>query len=111
MKKESFFQKVYEVVKLIPPGKVTTYGAIAKFLGSPSSSRTVGWAMNASHSDETIPAHRVVNRNGLLTGKHHFGGSNIMKELLENEGVEVKENQVQNFKNYFWNPNIELETL
>ncbi len=110
-KKVSFFESVYKVVRKIPEGKVTSYGAIAKYLGTSISARVVGWAMNASHSDETIPAHRVVNRNGLLTGKHHFGGSNIMKELLENEGVEVKENQVQNFKNYFWNPNIELETL
>ena len=82
MKKESFFQKVYEVVKLIPPGKVTTYGAIAKFLGSPSSSRTVGWAMNASHDNKNIPAHRVVNRNGVLTGKNHFYGTNLMEQLL-----------------------------
>ena len=110
-KEVSFFESVYKVVRKIPEGKVTSYGAIAKYLGTSISARVVGWAMNASHSDETIPAHRVVNRNGLLTGKHHFGGSNIMKELLENEGVEVKENQVQNFKNYFWNPNIELETL
>ena len=110
-KEVSFFESVYKVVRKIPEGKVTSYGAIAKYLGTSISARVVGWAMNASHSDETIPAHRVVNRNGLLTGKHHFGGSNIMKELLENEGIEVKENQVQNFKNYFWNPNIELETL
>ena len=110
-KEVSFFESVYKVVRKIPEGKVTSYGAIAKYLGTSISARVVGWAMNASHSDETMPAHRVVNRNGLLTGKHHFGGSNIMKELLENEGIEVKENQVQNFKNYFWNPNIELETL
>ena len=111
MKKISFFQKVYKVVKKIPHGKVTTYGAIAKYLGTPSSSRTVGWAMNASHNDDTIPSHRVVNRNGLLTGKHHFGGSNIMKKLLENEGIKIKENQVKNFSHHFWNPNIELGPL
>lgn len=104
MKKESFFQKVYGVVKLIPPGKVTTYGAIAKFLGSPSSSRTVGWAMNASHDNQNIPAHRVVNRNGVLTGKNHFYGTNLMEQLLNNEGIEVKNNTIVNFKNHFWDP-------
>ena len=81
----SFFSKVYEVVRSVPEGKVTTYGAIAKYLGSPQSSRMVGWAMNAAHSHPDIPAHRVVNRKGLLTGKHHFGGSNVMNQLLENE--------------------------
>ena len=104
MKKESFFQKVYDVVKLIPPGKVTTYGAIAKFLGSPSSSRTVGWAMNASHDNQNIPAHRVVNRNGVLTGKHHFAGSNLMKQLLENEGIKIKNDKIVDFDICFWDP-------
>ena len=108
MKKTSFFQKVYKVVKKIPHGKVTTYGAIAKYLGIPSSSRTVGWAMNACHNDQSIPAHRVVNRIGLLTGKHHFSGTNLMKELLESEGVVIKKNLITNFQNIIWDPSIEL---
>ena len=87
---KDFFQKVYKVVKLIPPGRVSTYGLIARYLGSKSSSRLVGYAMNASHNDPTIPAHRVVNRLGILTGKHHFSGSNLMKNLLESEGITVK---------------------
>ena len=90
MQDESFFQKVYEVVVLIPPGRVTSYGAIARYLGTGRSARMVGWAMNASHTSLlSIPAHRVVNRTGLLTGKHHFGGSDLMKQLLENEGIEL----------------------
>tara|TARA_A100001011_G_scaffold130754_1_gene137820 strand:+ start:1475 stop:1795 length:321 start_codon:yes stop_codon:yes gene_type:complete len=105
MKKTSFFQKVYKVVKKIPHGKVTTYGAIAKYLGTPSSSRTVGWAMNACHNDQSIPAHRVVNRNGVLTGKNHFLGINLMEQLLNNEGIDVKDDKIVNFKNHFWNPN------
>tara|TARA_X000000950_G_scaffold175233_1_gene212965 strand:+ start:666 stop:986 length:321 start_codon:yes stop_codon:yes gene_type:complete len=105
MKKTSFFQKVYKVVKKIPHGKVTTYGAIAKHLGTPSSSRTVGWAMNACHNDQSIPAHRVVNRNGVLTGKNHFLGINLMEQLLNNEGIDVKDDKIVNFKNHFWNPN------
>ena len=105
MKKTSFFQKVYKVVKKIPQGKVTTYGAIAKYLGTPSSSRTVGWAMNACHNDQSIPAHRVVNRNGVLTGKNHFLGINLMEQLLNNEGIDVKDDKIVNFKNHFWNPN------
>jgi methylated-DNA-protein-cysteine methyltransferase related protein len=106
---ESFFSKVFEVVKLIPNGRVTSYGAIAKFIGSAGSSRMVGWAMNKSHTNlEHIPAHRVVNRNGLLTGKHHFGGSNVMEQLLRNEGIIVKNGQIQNFKSIFWDPSIEL---
>lgn len=108
---KNFFERVYEVVRKIPMGRVTSYGAIAKYLGTSVSARSVGWAMNASHNDDTIPSHRVVNRNGLLTGKHHFGGSNIMKKLLENEGIKIKENQVKNFSHYFWNPNIELGPL
>ncbi len=106
MNKVSFFQKVYKIVRKIPPGKVTTYGAIAKFLGSPSSSRTVGWAMNSSHNDQSIPAHRVVNRNGIITGKNHFFGIKLMEQLLNNEGVEVKNDKIVNFKNHFWDPNI-----
>ena len=86
MNSKDFFQKVYKVVKMIPPGRVSTYGLIAKYLGSQKSSRVVGYAMNASHQNSDIPAHRVVNRVGLLTGKHHFPGINLMKELLENEG-------------------------
>lgn len=101
----SFFEKVYEVVKQIPKGKVTSYGAIASYLGSKGSSRMVGWAMNASHFRiENIPAHRVVNRNGLLTGKHHFGNNNTMQQLLENEGVQVKDDKIVNFDKYFWDP-------
>lgn len=105
-----FYEKVYEVVRLIPPGRVTSYGAIAAYLGSAGSSRMVGWAMNQAHSQERyVPAHRVVNRNGLLTGKHHFGTPVAMQELLEAEGISVKENQVCNFKKHFWNPETELE--
>lgn len=101
------FQDIYEVVKLIPPGKVSSYGAIAEYLGSKGGARLVGWAMNACHSQPDIPAHRVVNRNGVLTGKHHFGG-NRMQELLEAEGVEVKNDQIQDFKNRYWIPKDEL---
>lgn len=106
--KQDFFKRVYKVVKLIPEGSVTSYGAIAQYLGTKSSARVVGWAMNAAHGDLSIPAHRVVNRNGLLSGKHHFNGSNLMQQLLESEGVEVKENQVQNFKKLFWDPSKQL---
>lgn len=106
---ENFFSKVYEVVKLIPCGRVTSYGAIAAYLGTPGSSRMVGWAMNASHhATEFIPAHRVVNRNGLLTGKHHFDTPMAMQELLESEGVKVIDNQVIDFDKLFWNPMKEL---
>lgn len=109
MKEEnSFFQKVYQVVRQIPEGRVTSYGAIAKYLGAARSARMVGWAMNASHQDDTIPAHRVVNRQGLLAGKHHFGGTNLMQQLLENEGVVIHSNQIQNFKDCFWDPQHEL---
>jgi len=100
----SFFLKVYELVRQIPEGKVTSYGAIASYLGSPKSSRLVGWAMNASHSHPEVPAHRVVNRNGVLTGKHHFGGGTLMQQLLENEGIQVVDDQVQNFEKHFWDP-------
>ncbi len=99
----SFFDKVYEVAKLIPYGRVTSYGAIAKYLGAPRSSRMVGYAMNGS-SGKDVPAHRVVNRNGLLTGKHHFEGTNLMQQLLESEGVKVIDNQVQDLKKLFWDP-------
>ncbi|SDR73961.1 methylated-DNA-protein-cysteine methyltransferase related protein [Gillisia sp. Hel1_33_143] len=105
---KSFFEKVYEVVRLIPEGRVTSYGAIAKYLGSAKSARVVGYAMNNSHNMEDIPAQRVVNRLGLLTGKHHFGGTSAMQQLLEAEGVQIKENQIQNFKELFWDPMQEL---
>ena len=106
--KTDFFEKVYAVVKQIPFGRVSTYGAIANYLGSKKSARVVGWAMNASHQKKNIPAHRVVNRKGLLTGKHHFQGINLMQQLLENEGIQVKDNQIQNFESVFWDPAKEL---
>lgn len=106
---ENFFEKAYAVARLIPFGRVTSYGAIAKFLGAARSARMVGWAMNASHNDETVPAHRVVNRVGLLTGKNHFDGTNLMQQLLENEGVVVIENQIQDFGKIFWDPSEELD--
>ena len=104
----NFFNKVYEVVKLIPYGKVTSYGAIAKYLGTAKSARMVGYAINASHAMQDVPAHRVVNRKGLLTGKHHFDGTNLMQQLLENEGVVIIDNQIQNFETIFWDPSKEL---
>ena len=104
MEGKDFFQKVYEVVKKIPYGKITTYGAIAKKIGAPKSARMVGYALNASFGNEEIPAHRVVNRKGVLTGKHHFQGTNLMQQLLESEGIKVKDNVVQNFEQYFWEP-------
>lgn len=105
-----FFQKVFDVVKLIPPGRVTSYGAIASYLGTRGSARMVGWAMNASHShSDFVPAHRVVNRNGLLTGKHHFDTPNAMQELLEAEGLTVEDDQILDFKEKFWDPSKELE--
>ena len=109
-KSDNFFNKVYTIVKLIPYGRVTSYGAIAKFLGAAKSARMVGWAMNASHNNEEIPAHRVVNRNGLLTGKNHFDGTNLMQQLLESEGAIIKENKIQNFSTIFWDPLKELTT-
>jgi methylated-DNA-protein-cysteine methyltransferase-like protein len=108
-RKEGFFDRVYRVVKLIPPGRVTSYGAIANYLGSPGAARMVGWAMNQCHTHpEYIPAHRVVNRNGLLTGKHHFGGRNLMQELLENEGAVIEQDCIVNFSELFWDPVREL---
>jgi methylated-DNA-protein-cysteine methyltransferase related protein len=101
---DNFFERVYAVVKQIPEGKVTSYGAIAKALGTARSARMVGWAMNAAHNLPDVPAHRVVNRMGLLTGKHHFDGTNLMQQLLENEGIEVINNQIQDFENVFWEP-------
>jgi methylated-DNA-protein-cysteine methyltransferase related protein len=112
VQESSFFERIYEVVRQIPFGKVTSYGAIAKYLGSGGSSRMVGWAMNASHSIlDNIPAHRVVNRNGLLTGKHHFGGPDVMKQLLESEGIDVADDQIIDFHSKFWDPAIELPSL
>jgi methylated-DNA-protein-cysteine methyltransferase-like protein len=107
--KDGFFDMVYEVVKLIPPGKVTSYGAIANYLGTKGSARMVGWAMNAAHDLNDVPAHRVVNRSGLLTGKNHFEDPNKMEELLSTEGIEVKDDQIQDFNKHFWDPAIELE--
>ncbi|NDI97899.1 MGMT family protein [Flavobacterium sp. LaA7.5] len=106
---DSFFERVYQVVRQVPYGRVTTYGAVAKFIGAGRSARMVGWAMNASHSIDDVPAHRVVNRVGLLTGKHHFEGTNLMQQLLESEGIKVKENKIIDFEKHFWNPAKELE--
>jgi methylated-DNA-protein-cysteine methyltransferase related protein len=106
---DHFFSRVWDVARQVPPGRVTSYGAIARFLGSPQSARMVGWAMNQSHScREYVPAHRVVNRQGMLTGKHHFDGPDVMVELLSNEGVKVEENQVVDFQAHFWDPLSEL---
>ena len=105
---ENFFDKVYGVTKLIPYGRVTSYGAIAKYLGAARSSRMVGWAMNGAGKYPDVPAHRVVNRVGLLTGKMHFGSSNAMQQMLAEEGIQVKDDKIVNFKKYFWDPVIEL---
>ena len=101
------FEDIYEVVKLIPEGRVTSYGAIAEYLGGKGGARMVGWAMNSSHGDPSIPAHRVVNRVGVLTGKNFFGG-NRMQELLENEGIMIENNKIKNFKKVYWIPKDEL---
>ena len=109
---DRFFNRVYEVVKQIPHGKVTSYGAIARYLGAPGAARMVGWAMNKSHTHhEFVPAHRVVNRIGMITGKHHFTGVNLMQELLENEGAIIKENRIINFQKIFWDPSLEMDGL
>jgi len=106
---KGFFEKVYDVARQIPFGRVTSYGAIAAYLGSKGSARMVGWAMNGSKNlPQNLPAHRVVNSSGLLTGKRHFGGGNIMVELLESEGVTIESNQVVDFQEVFWNPSVEL---
>ncbi len=106
---KGFYEKVYEIVKKVPYGRVTSYGAIAEYLGSKGAARMVGYALNISHSlPENIPAHRVVNRIGMLTGKQHFGGAEVMKQLLENEGLEVDDNTVKNFDHVFWSPCQEL---
>lgn len=103
-KSNDFFERVYDVVRLVPYGKVTTYGAIARALGAAKSARTVGYAMNAAHNLDDVPAHRVVNRVGLLTGKHHFGGINTMQQLLEAEGHIIVDDQINDFNNAFWEP-------
>jgi len=104
----SFFNDVFDVVKLIPNGRVTSYGAIARYLGVASSARMVGWAMNASHTEKDVPAHRVVNSQGLLTGKHHFVPASSMQKQLQKEGVTVVKDKVQDFENKFWDPAKEL---
>lgn len=105
----SFFDQVYQVARLIPFGRITSYGAIAAYLGTKGSSRMVGWAMNASHHQkEFVPAHRVVNRKGILTGKHHFQGTNVMQELLQSEGIRVEDNRIIDFEKLFWDPAKEL---
>lgn len=105
--KTSFFNDVYDIVRLIPKGKITSYGAIGNYLGVKGSARMVGWAMNQAGSYPDLPAHRVVNRSGVLTGKHHFGGDKMQK-LLEEEGLIVEDNQIQNFNENFWDPVKEL---
>lgn len=105
-----FFEQVYQVVRLIPKGRVTSYGAIAAYLGAKTSARVVGYAMNAAHSQKPkVPAHRVLNRNGQLTGKHHFATPYLMQELLEKERIKVENDAVVNLKKYFWDPTVELE--
>lgn len=109
-KKTDFFQDVYDIVRLVPIGRVTSYGAIGNYLGAAKSARMVGWAMNNAHSlQPPVPAHRVVNRNGLLTGRGHFNPPSLMQQLLENEGVLIKNDQVVNFKAHFWDPMEELK--
>ncbi len=106
---DSFFERVYQVVRLIPQGRVTTYGAVARYLGSAMSSRMVGWAMNASHSyDPYLPAHRVVNRKGMLTGKAHFRNPDMMQELLESEGIIIEDDAIVGFEKHYWDPYKEL---
>jgi methylated-DNA-protein-cysteine methyltransferase-like protein len=107
-KNEDFFERVYAVVRLIPPGRITSYGAIAAYLGAKKSSRMVGWAMNAAHKFNDIPAHRVVNRNGMLTGKMHFKTATEMQSLLESEHTSVVNDRIAEFKSKFWDPMVEL---
>lgn len=107
-KNNDFFEMVYDVVREIPFGRVTSYGAIANYLGAKKSSRMVGWAMNASHSQKDVPAHRVVNRNGMLTGKMHFSTLNEMQDKLMQEGIFVVDDRIQNFQTHFWDPELEL---
>ncbi|MFA6126681.1 MAG: MGMT family protein [Bacteroidales bacterium] len=109
MKDTGFFDSVFQVVRYIPYGRVTSYGAIARYLGSPQSARMVGWALNKSFDGKGfIPAHRVVNRTGLLTGKHYFGYSDTMKQLLESEGIRVDNDQILDFEQVFWDPVKEM---
>jgi methylated-DNA-protein-cysteine methyltransferase-like protein len=106
----NFFEQVYQVVVLVPAGRATSYGAIARYLGMGGSARMVGWAMRASHRQVgNVPAHRVVNRNGMLTGKHAFGGPNVMQQLLEAEGIKVVDDKIVDFDKHFWDPARELE--
>ena len=108
-KNKDFFDSIFQVVRLIPKGRATSYGSISNYLGTKSGARMVGWAMNASHTQkEPVPAHRVVNRNGMLTGKHHFSPPEKMQEHLEQEGIEVKNDKIVNFKTVFWDPSEEL---
>jgi methylated-DNA-protein-cysteine methyltransferase related protein len=108
-KQTTFFDSVYEVVRQVPYGRVTSYGAIAEFLGTRGSARMVGWAMNAAHTEALqVPAHRVVNRAGVLTGKHHFGGTRVMQQLLESEGIRIEEDRVADFDKLFWDPRKEI---
>ena len=107
-KNKDFFEMVYQVTRLVPEGRVTSFGAIANYLGNKRGARMVGWALNNSHRIEDIPAQRVVNRNGMLTGKHHFGGTTAMQQMLESEGAVIKENKILNFNEIFWDPNLEL---
>ncbi len=106
---DSFFNRVYDAVRMVPYGKVTTYGAIARFIGSAQSSRMVGWALNSSHNIVDVPAHRVVNRNGMLTGKIHFGGADVMQQLLESEGINVVNDKIIDFDKLLWDPLAESE--
>ncbi|WP_289022536.1 MGMT family protein [uncultured Salegentibacter sp.] len=109
MEEKSFFERVYDVVRQIPGGKVTSYGAIAKCIGAAKSARMVGYAMNSAKDLDDVPAHRVVNRNGLLTGKSHFGDHSAMQQMLAAEGVKVKDNKVQDLEKYFWDPVEEIK--
>lgn len=109
MPERSFFERVYDVTRQIPFGRVTTYGAIARYLSAGRSARMVGWALNNSHYvPDFIPAHRVVNRNGVLTGKHHFGNTSTMNQLLENEGIRIEDDQIIDFARHYWDPVKEL---
>jgi len=108
-KNDNFFEKVYEIARRIPYGRVTSYGAIAKYLGTARSARMVGWAMNACAGDATVPAHRVVNRQGVITGKHHFSGVNLMQQLLESEGIVINKDKIINFEAAFWDPSENID--
>ena len=108
-KNPNFFQKVYDVVRLIPEGRFTSYGAITRYIGSPGAARMVGWAMNNCHTlEESLPAHRVLNRNGMLTGKNHFRHPDLMQQLLESEGITIEKDKVKDVAKHFWDPNFDL---